>query len=261
MGLKNRKKMIVGNFKMNSLPSELKNYFEIFFDKPFEPLLSRKIEVGFALPYLSLDRALAIRTKKNNFEIYAQNIHQEISGAYTGEVSVAMLKDIGVDGTLVGHSERRQYFAESNSLVASKVQLSLKENFSTLLCVGESLENRQNGSTFSVLSSQLEPLFQEMSKLEEKLILAYEPVWAIGTGLSATEEQAEEVHKFLRNCFAKKYGEEPAARLTILYGGSVKVGNVAALMAQPNIDGALVGGACLSPSGFRELVDLAAQAV
>ena len=187
--------------------------------------------------------------------IGAQNCHQKESGAYTGEISAKMIKSVGCEYVIIGHSERRQYFAESDALLAEKTDAALKNNLVPIFCIGETLEERNNGSYFEVIKSQLtNGVFGLSAEDFSKVVLAYEPVWAIGTGLTATSDQAQEVHAFIRKEIASKYGAAIAEETTILYGGSCNPKNAAELFAQPDIDGGLIGGASLKSRDFVDIV-------
>ncbi len=186
-------------------------------------------------------------------------MHSEIEGAYTGEVSAKMLKSFGVEYVILGHSERRTYFKESDEFINQKIKRAIEFNLKPIFCLGETLEERENGKTFEVVKSQLTKGLFGVSRLDlEKIVIAYEPVWAIGTGKTATPEQAQEVHAFLREELSKLYDSEISSKIRILYGGSVKPENARDLFKQPDIDGGLIGGACLKADSFYEII-LAAQ--
>jgi triosephosphate isomerase len=222
--------LIAGNWKMFKGPAETRAFFE-----SFEP--PDGVDTIFCPPYASL--ATAVESGRT---IYAQNVHWEPSGAYTGEVSPEMLLELGVQGALVGHSERRQLFGETDASVARRARAALEAGLGVIACVGETLEQRQSGDTQLVLKIQVEAI-AFAARGHERLVLAYEPVWAIGTGVTATPEQAREAHAFI-----KELCDRP-----VLYGGSVKPENAAELLRQPGVDGALVGGASLDPDGFAAI--------
>jgi triosephosphate isomerase len=222
--------LIAGNWKMFKGPAETRAFFE-----SFEP--PDGVDTIFCPPYASL--ATAVESGRT---IYAQNVHWEPSGAYTGEVSPEMLLELGVQGALVGHSERRQLFGETDASVARRARAALEAGLGVIACVGETLEQRQSGDTHLVLKIQVEAI-AFAARGHERLVLAYEPVWAIGTGVTATPEQAREAHAFI-----KELCDRP-----VLYGGSVKPENAAELLRQPGVDGALVGGASLDPDGFAAI--------
>jgi triosephosphate isomerase len=222
--------LIAGNWKMFKGPAEARAFIEGF-ETP------AGVDVVFCPPYVSL--GAAVETGRT---IYAQNVHWEASGAYTGEVSPEMLLELGVKGALVGHSERRQLFGETDEMVARRARTALDAGLGVIACVGETLEQRESGDTELVLKIQVEALAFAAGE-HENLIVAYEPVWAIGTGLTATPEQAEEAHRFVKSVLDRP----------VLYGGSVKPENAAELLSQAAIDGALVGGASLDPDSFAAI--------
>jgi triosephosphate isomerase len=242
-----RRPIIVGNWKMNKtiresveLATEIK---KILNELP-------ELEVGIAPHFLAL-QAVEHRIDGTSLQLVAQNCHYEKHGAYTGEISAPMLADIRCRYVIIGHSERRQYFGENDELVNGKVLAVLKHGLRPILCLGEQLVEREAGATFEVVERQLlAGLANVPVDLAAEAVVAYEPVWAIGTGKVATAEQAQEVHAFLRGKLAGLLGEELAQVIRIQYGGSVKPDNIGGLMAQPDIDGALVGGASLMPEDF-----------
>lgn len=203
------------------------------------------------------DLALLIEAfKDTNIGVGAQNVHFEDEGAYTGEVSVKMLKEIGVDYCIVGHSERRQYFAETDETVNLKIKKLLEGDIRPIMCVGESLQQRDCGVLFDFIRSQLKGGLEGISAEDlPKIVIAYEPIWAIGTGRTATPEQAEEMCAFIRNVLIENYGEDAADEVIIQYGGSVKPANATEIMNQDEIDGALVGGASLKADDFMKIID------
>jgi len=211
-------------------------------------------------PALSMVTAMnAIQTKHLPIQVGAQNFHSEKSGAFTGEISGPMLQEIGIDQVLIGHSERRQYFGETDETVLKKVTSALTQNFEVLVCIGETLADRQSGRTNAVMDAQLKLILQDetcRNAFGKKLHIAYEPVWAIGTGVVATPVQAEETHAFIRSLLTSALGERPADTVRILYGGSVTPANFKELLACPNIDGGLVGGASLKPDSWAALWNL-----
>ena len=191
----------------------------------------------------------------SNIHVGAQNCHQQESGAYTGEVSAPMLQSIGVTYVILGHSERRQYFQEDNQLLEAKVKAVLKQGLHPIFCIGESLEQREQDLTFSVLETQLkEGLFHVSNEEFERVVIAYEPIWAIGTGKTASSQQAQEVHAFIREQIARAYDAEAAQNTTILYGGSCNPANARELFACPDIDGGLIGGASLKSRDFVDII-------
>ena len=222
--------LIAGNWKMFKGPGEARAFLEGFEAPP-------GVDVAFCPPFVSL--AAAVETGR---PIYAQNVHWEPTGAYTGEVSAEMLLELGVQGSLVGHSERRQLFGETDEMVARRARAALVAGLRVIACVGETLEQRESGDTELVLKIQVEAIAFAAGG-HEQLVIAYEPVWAIGTGKTATPEQAEEAHAFIKGILDRP----------VLYGGSVKPENAAELLTQPSIDGALVGGASLDPEAFTAI--------
>ena len=247
-----RKNIIAGNWKMNKnlseafqLVSELKTELEG---------KSLNAEVIVAPPSISLD-AINSLVKGSNIKLAAQNMHSQDSGAFTGELSADMLKSVGCDYVILGHSERRTIFGESDNFINEKVVKAFESGIIPILCCGESLEERENGTTFKVVEKQLTAGLNNLSNDQiEKIIIAYEPIWAIGTGKTASPEQAQEVHAFIRNLLAGLTTSEVAANVTIQYGGSVKPDNAKELLGKPDIDGALVGGACLKAESFRDII-------
>ena len=195
-------------------------------------------------------------------ELGAQNMHPEPEGAYTGEISPGMLKEVGCRYVILGHSERRQYFKETDDFINEKTKTALKYSLIPIVCVGETLDEREARRQFEVVKNQFDQSLKDLSKEEiSKTVIAYEPVWAIGTGKTATPEQAEQMHSYLRRLLNEKYGEETAVRVPIIYGGSVRPDNIGALMKKPNVDGALVGGASLKAEAFVQIVLGAMQEV
>lgn len=251
-----RKTLLAGNWKMHKTRAETRDFLTSFFKEkaPFWAKAKEKVDLLFAVPFLSLGDAKELAGPQGA-RVAAQNVHQEKQGAFTGEVSIPMLKDIGINDVLIGHSERRQYFGETNEVAAKKVHAALAAGMHPIFCVGETRAEREASRTESVLAAQLAPLFNEKADLSD-LVVAYEPVWAIGTGLTATKEQAQAVHAFIRNYLREKIGSQ-ADKLRILYGGSVKPDNFEELLRQPDIDGGLVGGASLKPEDFAALLEIA----
>jgi triosephosphate isomerase len=245
-----RRKLIAGNWKMYKTVSESVTLIaEIRRGASGAPG-----DVLVAPPYTSLAVVVAA-AKGSPVAVAAQNMHFEKEGAFTGEVSAAMLKDVGVTHAILGHSERRQYFAESDEGVAKKTKVALDNGLTPISCVGETLAEREAGRTMEVVGRQVDKVLDAVTADEaKKVVVAYEPVWAIGTGKVATPEQAQEVHAFIRSRIAAKHGQAVADVLRVLYGGSVKPDNVKGLMALPDVDGALVGGASLKADSFLKLV-------
>lgn len=211
------------------------------------------LEIVICPPYTCLDEVSEI-ILDSNIKLGAQNMHWKEEGAFTGEVSVLMLKDLGCKYVIIGHSERRQYFGETNEIINEKVKIALKYDLVPILCVGEKLEERKKGKTFDVARDHIENGLKNIEEELNKIVIAYEPVWAIGTGLTATPQQAQEVHAFIRQLLKGMSNEEVAENITIQYGGSVKSDNIADLIRQKDIDGALVGGASLKIESFVEII-------
>jgi len=218
------------------------------------------IEVAMCPAFTALSTVVEL-TRGTQISVGAQNMYPEDSGAFTGEISPIMLKDIGVDYVIIGHSERRKYFKEDDEFINKKLKVALKHDLTPILCIGEVLEEREKNLTFCVLENQLRRDLDGISEDDiEKIVIAYEPVWAIGTGRVATPAQAQEAIKFIRDLLAKMYSREVAEKVRILYGGSIKPNNFLGIIIQPDIDGGLVGGASLKES-FAELVEIARKVV
>ncbi|NLY71937.1 MAG: triose-phosphate isomerase [Clostridiales bacterium] len=246
-----RKPFIAGNWKMFKNIKEAKEFSEKFL-KLYVP---SDVQVAICAPYTQLS-TLVESFKGTAIKVGAQNMHYEESGAFTGEISANMLKEIGVDYCIIGHSERRQYFAETDETVNKKLKKAFEYNILPILCVGEKLEERDAGKEFDVVKAQVIKALDRIPEASiEKLTIAYEPVWAIGTGRNATPEQANEMCGFIRSVIAELYSQETADKVIIQYGGSVKPSNITELMNMYEIDGALVGGASLNPTDFIEIVN------
>lgn len=246
-----RKKVIAGNWKMNMLPNETIEYIQQF----AELVKETDNEVILCVPYTDLFYAL-LHVQNTNIKIGAQNMHWEEKGAYTGEISAKMLKCIGVEYVIIGHSERRQYFAETDETVNKKIKSAFAEGLKPIVCVGETLEQRENGETNKIITTQTQLALEGLTKEQvENTIIAYEPIWAIGTGKTATSQDANSSIKEIRNKIAQLYGQEVAQKVIIQYGGSVKSSNAKELFETSDIDGALVGGASLKPEEFSNIVN------
>lgn len=242
-----RKPFIAANWKMNKTIGESQSFLSEFI-----PLVkdAGDIDIVIAPPFTALYPAASL-LRNTNIRLAAQNIFYEDKGAYTGEISPAMLADIGCAYVIIGHSERRQYFKETDETVNKKIKASRKHNLQIIFCIGESLEEREAGKTFDVLKRELEEGLKDVSP--DIIVIAYEPIWAIGTGRTATTEQAQEAHKYIRERLASMYGDK-ANEIRILYGGSVTPDNIDSLMACEDVDGALVGGASLKADSFANIV-------
>ncbi len=246
-----RTKVMAANWKMYKSPDQTRDFF-----RDFLPLVAghTRDEIVVCPPFLDLAAAIEA-AKGSNVAIGGQNVHWKEEGAFTGETSAAMLLAFGVTHVIIGHSERRQYFGETDDTVNLRLKMALESGLTPICCVGEVLEEREAGLTDDVLRRQCVRAFHAISaKKAAKLVIAYEPVWAIGTGETATPEIAAEAHAVIRHEAGKVFGEEFAEQLRILYGGSVKPENASSLMAQEEIDGALVGGASLDPKSFAAIV-------
>lgn len=247
-----RKKIIAGNWKMNKNAEETEDLLN---DLIRELPVDSEVEVIVAPTFINLASAVN-HLEFTPFEVAAQNMSQFENGAYTGEISADMLKSIGVNKVIIGHSERRAYFNESNAILAAKVSTALANSMSVIYCFGEELSDRQNGQHFNVVENQLqEGLFHLKNSDWDHIVLAYEPVWAIGTGETASPEQAQEMHKFIRKTVDKKYGNTISNRVSILYGGSVKADNAKEIFSKPDVDGGLIGGAALKATDFAIIVN------
>ena len=249
--MQKRRKIIAGNWKMNMLPNEAMD----FITKLSDSVANTQDEIILCVPYTDLFYSL-LTAQGTKIKIGAQNMHWEENGAYTGEISGKMLQVINVEYVIIGHSERRQYFAETDETVNKKVKAALNYNLKPIVCVGETLEQKENGSTNEVITKQTKLALEGLSSEQVKnIIIAYEPIWAIGTGKTATSEDANNSIKQIRNKIKELYGEEVSSQAKILYGGSVKPSNAKELFETSDIDGALVGGASLSIEEFKNIVD------
>jgi len=246
-----RKPIIAANWKLNKTIDEALEYV-----KKFKDLVAdvNDVDIVLAPVFTALD-AVSKSIKGTNIALSAQDMYWEESGAFTGEVSPVMLKDVGCDYVIIGHSERRQYFGETNETVNKKVKAAHEYGLLPIMCIGEKLEDRESGNTKKVVEDHIRNGLAGLTKEQMlKTVIAYEPVWAIGTGETATPEQAQEVHSFIREILTDMFSSDVAHKVRIQYGGSVKPHNVAELMEQPDIDGGLVGGAGLQPDSFSQIV-------
>ncbi len=246
-----KRTVVAGNWKMNKTLEEAKKFIVELTSKE---LPNKEIEVELYVPSVYL-MVLNTYVKDTNIKLGAQNIYQELSGAFTGETSIEMLKSIGIERTLVGHSERREYFNETDKIVNQKVLLCLENDVKPVVCIGETLDQREANITNNVLKTQVTEALKNVSKEDMKnIIVAYEPVWAIGTGVTATAEDANEACKYVRNVIESLYDSETAENTVIQYGGSVKPENVQEILSQEDINGALVGGASLEVESYLQLI-------
>lgn len=246
-----RKNIVAGNWKMNNdLPQT-----EALIVDLLKQTQTSNAEVMIAPTYVNLYQAFDA-TRNSNIEVIAQNMHFAENGAYTGEISATMLKSIGVKTVILGHSERRAYFNETNESLAKKVDAALKNDLRIIFCFGEELSDRKAGNQEQVVENQIKSaLFHLEASAFKNIILAYEPVWAIGTGETASPEQAQDMHKFIRQTLQNKYGENTAQDVSILYGGSVKPANAKEIFSKPDVDGGLIGGASLKAEDFIAIVN------
>ena len=248
-----RKKIVAGNWKMNTTLAE-----GVGLAKDVNEALKHvtpKCDVVIAVPFTHLASIAAV-IDSSKLGLGAENCADQVKGAYTGEVSAPMVASTGATYVILGHSERRQYYGETSETLKVKVGLALENALTPIFCIGEVLEERENGTYLDVVKKQIEEALFDLSAEDfGKIILAYEPVWAIGTGKTATDDQAEEMHAFIRSVIAKKYGDQVADDCSILYGGSCKPSNAAQLFAKPNVDGGLIGGASLEAESFMGIVN------
>lgn len=249
-----RKNIVAGNWKMNcTLPEGKKLASEVI--HMIEDEVSNNAEVILLPPFIHLTGIHQLIGSVKNIHLGAQNCHQNESGAFTGEVSAAMLVSSGVTHATIGHSERREYFNETDELLAEKVKHTLANGLTPIFCCGEKLDMREGGNHEQVVGNQIEKSLFELSKEDiQKVIIAYEPVWAIGTGKTASSDQAQEMHAFIRSLLTEKYGNDVAQEISILYGGSCKPSNAKELFSQPDVDGGLIGGASLKSRDFTDII-------
>jgi triosephosphate isomerase len=255
--MSSRKKLIAGNWKMNKTSAD-----GVTLVRDIVAAVGKQadVEVVVCPPFTALE-SVGKALEGSNVKLGSQNMHHEASGAFTGEISAAMLRAIFATHVILGHSERRSYFGENDEFINKKVLAALKNQLKPIFCVGETLAERESGATLKVVQTQVEKGLEGVSKdLAATVIVAYEPVWAIGTGKVATTEQAQEVHAFIRGLLVKLFGEGPAQKVRILYGGSMKPSNAPELLSQKDIDGGLIGGAALEARSFVDLVNAAIAA-
>lgn len=248
-----RKQIAAANWKMNKTLQEAETLLGEILGSALD--IKHTQEVLFAVPFPFLTEAIKQTKDKKGYQVAAQNCHHKKSGAYTGEVSVDMLDSIGIRYCIVGHSERREYALETNAMLAEKTDLCLSKGITPIFCCGEALSVREAGTQNEYVGTQIrESLFHLDAVQVSSIVIAYEPVWAIGTGKTASAEQAQEMHAHIRSVFAGQYGIETAESISILYGGSVKGSNAAEIFAQPDVDGGLVGGASLIAGEFLQII-------
>lgn len=247
--------LIAGNWKMNAGPAEAKELA----DKIVSSFEGKdvKSEVLICPPYVSIP-FVAKSFRESSFKVGSQNVYTENNGAYTGEISTEMLKELHCDYVITGHSERREYFGESDELIAAKSKKVFSDGLIPIVCVGEKLEDRKNNSYKSIVKFQVQTVINSISEEHAaSLVIAYEPVWAIGTGETATPEQAQEMHQYIRSLLSEHWNSNIADQIRILYGGSMKPGNAQDLLSQADVDGGLIGGASLDASSFSEIITIA----
>lgn len=251
-----RKKLIAGNWKMNKTAADGARLAQEIVTAVGR---NSNVDIVICPPFTALESVAKI-IDGSDIKLGAQNMHTEDSGAFTGEISAPMLRGLFATHVILGHSERRSYFNETDAFINKKVVAALKNQLKPILCVGESLAERESGSTLKVVQTQLEGGLEGVTKEQAtNLVIAYEPVWAIGTGKVATSAQAQEVHAFIRTLLTKLFGEATAQKVRILYGGSMKPANAPELLAQKDIDGGLIGGAALEARSFLELITAASK--
>ncbi len=242
-----RQLIVAGNWKMNKTYEEGRDLIKEVMDL----MQPSNVLIILGTPYIQLMSAANLTKDVSTLKLAGQNCHQEESGAYTGEISASMIKSVGAEFVILGHSERREYFGEDDALIAKKVDIALANGLRPIYCCGEKLETREAEDHVELVSGQIEAaLFHLSAEAFQQVVIAYEPVWAIGTGLTASPEQAQEMHKAIRSKVAEKYGAEIAEGTTILYGGSCKPNNARELFSQPDVDGGLIGGASLNAKDF-----------
>jgi triosephosphate isomerase len=246
-----RKNIVAGNWKMHKNAEETEDLLNDLIDK-----LPNDVEAQIIVAPTFVNLASAVdHLEFTNITVAAQNMHQAEAGAFTGEISADMLKSIGVNTVIIGHSERRAYFNETDAILANKVSTALKHDMTVIFCFGEELKDRQNNQHFNVVENQLrDGLFHIENNDWEQIVLAYEPVWAIGTGETASPDQAQEMHQFIRDIVRKRYGNNIADDISILYGGSVKPDNAKEIFSKSDVDGGLIGGAALKAEDFAKIV-------
>jgi triosephosphate isomerase len=246
-----RPQIAAGNWKMNT---DIESGVSLA-EQLIEVDVPQNTMVILAPPYTHLSSIDQIIREKNGFYLASQNMSQHEKGAYTGEISASMLKSVGVSHVIIGHSERREYFGDTDEIIGEKVKSVLDNGLKPILCVGESLQQRESGNHFDVVAGQLEKGLANVRRSNvDDVIVAYEPVWAIGTGVTASPAQAQEIHEFIRLQLEEKFGQYASAVIPILYGGSVNAGNATELFSNPDVDGGLVGGAALKSDDFKEII-------
>ena len=247
-----RKKIVLGNWKMNMTMDQ-----SISLIKELKSISDNDVEIKIAPSFTNLYCAISL-LENSGIEVIAQNVHSEYRGAYTGEISAEMLKSIGINTVIIGHSERRKYFNETDFVLSKKVKVAIEHSLNVIFCLGEELLERENGNHFEIIKTQLTNVLMDLNDIEIKnIVIAYEPVWAIGTGMTANNHQIQEMHEFIRGLINKKFGNEVSNNIRILYGGSVKPNNAKEIFSLDDVDGGLIGGASLNFSDFNSIVNAA----
>ena len=247
-----RKKIVAGNWKMNMTIDESNELIN-----ELNEVSKNNVEIKIAPSFTNLYYAISL-LKNSGIEVIAQNVHSEKRGAYTGEISTEMLKSIGVNTVIIGHSERRKYFNETDTILSKKVKAAVENSLNVIFCIGEELSERESGNHFEIIKNQLTKALIDLNNIEIKnIVIAYEPVWAIGTGMTANNHQIQEMHEFIRELINKKFGNEIADNIRILYGGSVKPNNAKEIFSLNDVDGGLIGGAALNFSDFHSIINAA----
>ena len=247
-----RKKIVAGNWKMNMTIDESNELIN-----ELKEVSKNNVEIKIAPSFTNLYYAISL-LKNSGIEVIAQNVHSEKKGAYTGEISTEMLKSIGVNTVIIGHSERRKYFNETDTILSKKVKAALENSLNIIFCIGEELSERESGNHFEIIKNQLTNALIDLNNSEIKnIVIAYETVWAIGTGMTANNQQIQEMHELIRELINKKFGNEIADNIRILYGGSVKPNNAKEIFSLNDVDGGLIGGASLNFSDFHSIINAA----
>ena len=247
-----RKKIVAGNWKMNMTIDESNELIN-----ELKEVSKNNVEIKIAPSFTNLYYTISL-LKNSVIEVIAQNVHSEKRGAYTGEISTEMLKSIGVNTVIIGHSERRKYFNETDTILSKKVKAALENSLNIIFCIGEELSERESGNHFEIIKNQLINALIDLNNSEIKnIVIAYEPVWAIGTGMTANNQQIQEMHEFIRELINKKFSNEIADNIRILYGGSVKPNNAKEIFSLNDVDGGLIGGASLNFSDFHSIINAA----
>lgn len=251
-----RNLLIAGNWKMNYTPMQSRSFFTDL--SKLTSSVGTRHEVLLCVPFISIEASMDATRKIQGVQIGAQNLHFENDGAYTGEISASMLREVGIRYVILGHSERREYFGETDAIINKKVTKALHGGLHPILCVGEVLSQRKSGVQNEVVRTQLTGALHGIDASSmANVVIAYEPVWAIGTGETATPQQAQEMHAFIRSVITELYSTEVAARIKILYGGSMKPDNAGELLSQADVDGGLIGGASLKADSFNSIIEIA----